>query len=191
MQGPISIWVFFGLIASGKSTLAEKWADRHQLAHFNSDRIRKELAGIAPTADQRESLDKGIYSSEFSRRTYDELMVRAEKECKAGRSVILDASYQSRSERQKVRVLADRLGVDLFFVLCNCPEEVTMERLAVRGRDPEAVSDGRPEIYRRQKERFAAPDELGNDELFNLSTVGPIGDLLDQLDRIFEVDQDA
>jgi predicted kinase len=191
MQGPISIWVFFGLIASGKSTLAEKWADRHQLAHFNSDRIRKELAGLAPTADQQEFLDKGIYSSEFSRRTYDELLTRAERECKAGRSTILDASYQSRSERQKVRALADRLGVDLFFVLCNCPEGVTMERLAIRSRDPEAVSDGRPEIYRRQKERFSAPDELGNDELFNLSTLGPVADLLDQLDRIFEVDQDA
>ncbi len=191
MQRPISIWVFFGLIASGKSTLAAEWAGRHQLVHFNSDRIRKELAGLAPTADRQESFDLGIYSSESSRRTYDELLARAERECKAGRSVILDASYQSRSERQKVRALADRLGVDLFFVLCNCPEEVTLERLAIRSRDPEAVSDGRPEIYRRQQERFAAPDELGNDELFNLSTVGPVVDLLDQLDRIFEVDQDV
>ena len=50
MPGANNIWVFFGLIATGKSTLAEKWAARHTMAHFNSDRLRKELAGISPTA---------------------------------------------------------------------------------------------------------------------------------------------
>jgi predicted kinase len=181
--------VFFGLIASGKSTVAAKWAQRHRMTYLNSDRVRKELAGISATTDQRESFDQGIYSSEFSRRTYGELLARAERECLAGRSTILDGSYQSRAERQKVKVLAGRLGVDLFFVLCNCPEDVTIERLAIRGRDPEAVSDGRPEIFWQQKERFELPEELGKDELFNLSTVGPVADLLDQLDGIFEVDQ--
>jgi predicted kinase len=189
MQRPNSIWVFFGLIASGKSTVAGKWAARHGIPYFNSDLVRKELAGIPAMTDQQESFGQGIYSSEFSRRTYGELLARAERECLAGRSAVLDGSYQSRAEREKVKVLAERLAVDLFFVLCNCPEDVTMERLAIRSRDPEAVSDGRPEIYRQQKERFEFPDELDRGELFNLSTVGPVADLLDQLDEIFEVDQ--
>ena len=189
MQRPTSIWVFFGLIASGKSAVAEKWADRHGIAYFNSDRIRKELAGISATVEQKESYAQGIYSSELSRRTYAELLARAERETGAGRSTVLDGSYQSRVERQKVKALAGRLGVDLFFVLCNCPEDVTMERLAIRSRDPAAVSDGRPEIYWKQKERFELPEELGKDELVKLSTVGPVADLLDKLDRFFEVDQ--
>ena len=182
-----NIWVFFGLIATGKSTLAEKWAARHAMAHFNSDRLRKELAGISATAGRQESLDQGIYRSEFSRRTYDALLSRAEQECRAGRPVVLDASYQSRAERDLVRDLAVRLGVDVFFILCNCPEDEIMRRLALRSRDPEAISDGSSAIYLAQKERFEFPDELAGSQLVKLSTVGDINKLLAELDKIFEV----
>ena len=187
MPGANNNWVFFGVIATGKSTLAEKWAARHTMAHFNSDRLRKELAGISPTAGQQESLDKGIYSSEFSRRTYDALLTKAEQECRAGRPVALDASYQSRIERDRVRDLAARLGADVFFVHCVCPEDEIMRRLEIRSHDPEAVSDGRPAIYQAQKERFELPNELDDTQLVNLTTVGDINDLLAELDNIFEV----
>ena len=66
-----------------------------------------------------------------------------------------------------------------------------MERLATRNHDPEAVSDGRPEIYYAQKERFEAPDELGEKVLVKLSTDIPVNDLLDRLDIIFEVDKNV
>ncbi|MEN8136627.1 MAG: ATP-binding protein [Thermodesulfobacteriota bacterium] len=187
MPGANTIWVFFGLIATGKSTLAAAWAARHTMAHYNSDRLRKELAGLAPTVGQQESLDKGIYSGDFSRRTYDVLLTRAEQECLAGRPVVLDASYQSRVERDRLRDLAARLGADIFFIHCICPEDEIMRRLEIRSHDPEAVSDGRPAIYQAQKERFELPDELNDTQLVNLTTVGDINDLLAELDKIFEV----
>ena len=117
MPKPNNIWVFFGLIASGKSTLAGKWAARHGMMYLNSDRVRKDIAGISPIAGRKESLDQGIYSREFSRCTYDALLTMAEQECLAGRPVVLDASYQSLAERNRVRDLAARLGVDVFFIL--------------------------------------------------------------------------
>lgn len=187
MPDKTRIRVFFGLIATGKSTLAEKWAAGRGMVYYNSDRVRKELAGLAPTAGQRESLGKGIYSREFSRRTYDALLAGAERECAAGGSVVLDASYQSRAERDRLRALAARLGVDVLFILCTCPEDEIMRRLALRKEDPEAVSDGRPAIYRAQKERFEPPDELDDNQLVVLSTAGDPDDLLVELDRIFEV----
>jgi hypothetical protein len=182
-----TLWVFFGLIATGKSTMAAAWAARYSMSHYNSDCLRKELAGLAPTAGQQESLDKGIYSSEFSRHTYDALLTKAEQECRAGRPVVLDASYQSRGERDRLRDLAARLGADIFFIHCTCPEDEIMRRLEIRSHDPEAVSDGRPEIYQAQKERFELPAELDDTQLVKLSTVGDINDLLDELDKIFEV----
>lgn len=187
MPSANNIWVFFGLIATGKSTLAGNWAVRQGSVHFNSDRIRKELAGISATAEQQESLNKGIYSSDFSRRTYDALLARTESECRAGQSVVLDASYQSRVERDRVRDLADRLGTDVFFIFCNCPENEIMRRLAIRSHDHAAVSDGRPAIYLAQKKRFEFPDELDDTMLVKLSTDGKINDLLDELEKIFEV----
>ena len=41
--------VFFGMTASGKSTLALAWAKRCQAPYYNTDRVRKELAGLQPT----------------------------------------------------------------------------------------------------------------------------------------------
>ncbi|MDF1578779.1 MAG: ATP-binding protein [Desulfurivibrionaceae bacterium] len=181
------ILVFFGLIATGKSTLATKWAASHGATCFNSDRVRKELAGPAASTGSKESLDQGIYSREFTRRTYDALLGKAETECRAGRTVVLDASYRSRAERDRVRALAARLRVDVLFVFCNCPEEEIMRRLAIRSRDPEAVSDGRPAIYLAQKERFEYPEELSDNQLVTLATVGNPDDLLAELDMIFEV----
>jgi predicted kinase len=187
MPKEVSIYVFFGLIATGKSFLGSAWAKRHDFAYLNSDRVRKELAGLAVTASSKVGLNKGIYSAEFSRRTYDELLSRAERQCAAARSVVIDASYQKRAERDRVRRLAERLGAGLFFILCQCPEEEILRRLEIRSRDPEAVSDGRPEIYLAQKERFEYPEEMDESQLITLSTVTDPEGLLDGLDTILEV----
>jgi predicted kinase len=188
MPKPDKIWVFFGLIATGKSFLAERWAARHEMAYLNSDRVRKELAGIPPNARREDSLSLGIYSSEFTRHTYDELLVRCEAENRRGKPVVLDASYQSRSERQRLLDLAARLGCEAFFVLCTCPDEEVRRRLEIRRQDPDAVSDGRLEIYLAQKKSFEPPDELAKSSLLKLSTAREIGELLAELDEIFEVE---
>lgn len=177
-----TIYVFFGLIATGKSTLAQAWAERHGMAYANSDVVRKELAGLAPTASQKEGVDQGIYTREFSRKTYDALLAHAEAAIRQGRGVILDASYQSREERGKVVALAQQLAVAVRFVLCDCRDDVKKTRLALRAQDPDAVSDGRWEIYLQQKARFEAPTELAAEQLVNLDTDLPIESALAQLD---------
>jgi predicted kinase len=72
------LYVFFGMIATGKSTLSQAWAWHKQLRCYNSDWVRKELAGISPTASRRSTIDSGIYSKEFSQKTYSALLARAE-----------------------------------------------------------------------------------------------------------------
>ncbi|MEW6500909.1 MAG: AAA family ATPase [Thermodesulfobacteriota bacterium] len=183
-SSPATIYVFFGLIASGKSTLAQAWAERHGLAYANSDVVRKELAGLAATASRKEGVDQGIYTREFSRRTYDALLARAEEAIGQGRGVILDASYQNREERDKVRKLATRLAVPVRFVLCECDDSVKKSRLALRAQDPNAVSDGRWEIYLQQKARFEAPTELATDQFVILDTDQPIEQAMTRLDTL-------
>lgn len=186
MQPAPRIFVFFGLIATGKSTLAENWAKAHGLACYNSDRVRKDLAGLVPQTSQREQVDQGIYTKEFSQRTYDALLDLAAQEVKAGRSVVLDASYQSTAERERVRILADKFGIKAFFIHCVCPEPEMKRRMEERARDPLAVSDGRWEIYLRQKERFMAPTELAVDELITINTEQPLAVLLPLLTKYIE-----
>lgn len=172
------LYVFGGLIATGKSTLAAAWAARQGVAHYNSDVVRKELVGLAPTANRKEDADQGIYTPEFTRKTYDTLLERAAAELKQGRSVVLDASYLDRQERQLVLELARRLGVECRFILCDCADQVKRERLKLRAQDPQAVSDGRWEIYLRQKEKFQPPDELAPEQLLTIDTDQPIPSLL-------------
>ena len=177
------LFIFFGLIATGKSTVAQAWADRQGLRYYNSDVVRKELAGLAPQSHQRETADQGIYTGEFTAKTYAALLERAEQDLSQGRGrgVVLDASYQRKSDRDEVRMLAQRLGVRLYCILCVCPEEEMKRRMAQRALDPQAVSDGRWEIYLKQKERFEAPTELAPDQLITLSTDLPVQAVLEQL----------
>jgi hypothetical protein len=186
MQPQGKLFVFFGMIASGKSTLAEAWAEKSRLTWYNTDRLRKELAGLAPASRQREAVDQGIYSKDFSRKTYTALLDAAETELRKGRGVVLDGSYQSRHERQRVRELARRLAVGVYFIQCICPENLLKERMEKRALDPGAVSDGRWEIYLKQKERFEPPVELPDSELLVINTGDTPENLLLGLTKKFE-----
>lgn len=183
MRHRLELFVFFGLIATGKSTFAKAWAERHQMGYYNSDVVRKELAGLAPTTGRKTAIDRGIYSKDFSRRTYTALLERAAADLAAGRSVVLDASYQERAERRRVEELAAKLDARLYFIQCVCSEEVMKRRLAERALDPAAVSDGRWEIYLKQKERFEPPAELPPEQLITIHTDLAVAALMDKLEN--------
>jgi predicted kinase len=177
------LYVFFGMIASGKSTLSQAWAWHKQLRCYNSDWVRKELAGINPTDSRRETIDTGIYTRDFSRKTYDTLLERAKARLQQKDSVILDASYQYARDRQDVSALAKKLHCQVYFILCQCSEVEMKRRMEEREQDPAAVSDGRWEIYLQQKERFQPPDEVGASELVTIDTQAPLEDLLEELEK--------
>ena len=183
MHGQIKFFVFFGLIASGKSTLAERWAKKIGGDYYNSDRVRKDLAGLDSISPQQESFNAGIYTPEFSRCTYDRMLFLAESGLFSGKPVILDGSYHSQEERELVKGLSQKLGARLLFIYCYCSETVTQERLAMRSRDPQAVSDGRWKIYLKQKKGFNDPEELTRDEIIYLNTEASVDELVDRLDR--------
>ena len=176
------LYVFFGKIASGKSTLSQAWAWHKQLRCYNSDWVRKELAGISPTARQHATIDSGIYTKEFSQKTYRTLLERAEMCLQQGDSVILDASYQYARDRQDLRGLAKNLNCRVYFILCQCSETEMKRRMDKREHDPASVSDGRWEIYLKQKKRFEPPSELAAPELVIIDTQAPLEELLEELD---------
>jgi predicted kinase len=183
VTGAGRVLVFFGMIATGKSYLAAAWAKRHGCSYYNSDRVRKELAGLVPESRQGVAVDQGIYSRDFSRKAYDRLLLLAEKDLEEipGACVVLDGSYQVRDERERVRErLRPKAGI--VFVHCVCPEDVMRVRMEQRQRDPQAVSDGRWEIYLQQKRRFEMPDELDPDQLVIINTDKDLDELLRDLD---------
>ena len=179
-----TIYIFFGLIASGKSTLAELFAAAHQFSYYNTDRVRKELAGLAANERRPDELGQGLYSSEFTEKTYQAMLERTEQDLQLGaEGVVLDGSYSRRDDRRKVQDLAGSKGVDVLFILCACSDKEVKRRLELRAKDPAAVSDGRWEIFVKQKEKFEFPDELTPDKLLQLDTEAEPKQLLTLLEH--------
>jgi predicted kinase len=177
-----TLYIFFGLIASGKSTLAELFAKNQELPYYNTDRVRKELAGIAVNERRPDGMGQGIYTPEFTQKTYQTMLNRAAQDCKQGAvGAVLDGSYSTVSDRHKVNELANSLDARIHFFLCSCSEQETQRRLALRAQDPHAVSDGRWEIFVRQREKFEQPDELGSRQIRYIDTEAEPEKLLELL----------
>ena len=151
--------VVFGLMGTGKTSLAKELAKQTGWPLFSSDEIRKTLVGISPTKRKWESFGKGIYSEEISRRTYKKMRKEAGKALKEGQSVILDGSYKRQSERLALMELAQKTKARIRFVECRAPLKIIRRRLEQRGRDAKAISDGRWELYYQQRRDFDPVDE--------------------------------
>ena len=182
------LYIFFGLIASGKSTLAERFATLHGFLYLNTDRVRKDLAGIDAATRKTEGYDQGIYSGEFTRKTYQAMLDSAEQKILAGgQAVVLDGSYSSREERSRVVDFATRLNAGYVFIHCVCSDKTVRERLEQRAKDPLAVSDGRWEIFLLQREQFQPPSELDENLLVTVETEQSVDVLLENLASTLKV----
>jgi aminoglycoside phosphotransferase family enzyme len=95
-----------GLSGTGKSALASVLQTRTGFVHINSDVVRKRLAGLDAEARVAVGYERGLYSTEHSRRTYAAMLAAAEVHLRAGRGVILDATFQRRADRDAARALA-------------------------------------------------------------------------------------
>jgi uncharacterized protein len=148
------IVLVFGLMGTGKSSCSRELAQSLGWPVLHSDAIRKTLAGLQPTDRVPEDFGQGIYRADFSTRTYDEMLRQAREHLSLGQNVILDASYKRAAERARVRQLAQEEGGRVVFVYCECPPAVARERLGIRVSDPQAISDGRVELFEAQVQDF-------------------------------------
>ncbi len=148
------IVVVFGLMGSGKSNRSRALGASSHWPVIHSDAVRKTLAGLKPTDRVAVDFGQGIYGEDFSTRTYDEMLRVARAHLAAGQNVILDGSYKRAGERDRVRQLARDRDARVVFVYCECPPAVARERLGIRLTDPEAISDGRVELFEDQARDF-------------------------------------
>ncbi len=144
-----------GLPGSGKSTIAHALAGRIGADCIASDLLRKGLAGADPGERRPAAVGAGIYAAGMTDLTYRELFVQAERQLRAGHSVVLDATFGRAADRRRAAGLARAVGGVLVAVECGCPVKVARERLKSRSLPGYAgPSDAGWEVYRSMRRTF-------------------------------------
>lgn len=152
--------VVCGQIGTGKSTVAQRLSEQTGFATLNSDVLRKRLAGLLPTTHATTDYQVGLYTQEFTRKTYDAVHAAAEEELQSGRGVIVDATYKNPEQRRVVQELSARCQVPIVFVECQASAAVVQERLRERQRQGTSVSDATWTIAEQQREQFPPFSDL-------------------------------
>jgi hypothetical protein len=180
MPAPPRLIIIFGLIASGKTTLAQALGKSQGWPVIHSDLVRKTLVGIP--ASQRVSVPygEGIYAPHVSGRTYQEMFRQARDHLLTGRSIILEGSFMRAADRVQARELAALCQAEVFFILCSCAAEETLRRLARRALDTKAISDGRQEILIAQQKVFEPVNDLLDMPVLILDTTRPLESILEE-----------
>ena len=152
-----SLTITCGLSGCGKTYLTSRRlasADFLHTVRIRSDVERKRLFGLAPDAASGGT----IYTPEATARTYARLAELAESTLAAGWSVIVDAAFLKRAERDAFHALASRLGVPFAILAPVAPTDELARRIAARQND---ASEATLAVLAQQLQWF---EPLGADE---------------------------
>jgi uncharacterized protein len=144
--------VMTGLSGTGKSTVAEALARSSDALLVSSEVVRKQLANI--TEPTSAAFAEGIYSPEWTRQTYEELLHIGAETLASGRPVILDASFLDPTWRVRATTLGQNLGVPVLVVETVADPEIAESRIRARAACGASASDASVEIYRRQRTMY-------------------------------------
>jgi aminoglycoside phosphotransferase family enzyme/predicted kinase len=137
-----------GLPGTGKSTLSRTLANSANFTLIRSDVIRKESAGV-PVNKKAD----GIYTDEWTDRTYDECGNRVWQRMTNNGRVIMDASFTEGARRTALLWAAKLLGVPAVFLVCRADPALVRKRLRARRGD---ASDADEHVYEELATRWEA-----------------------------------
>jgi len=166
-----TLWVFCGLPATGKSSLAEALAKTLSISLFQSDRIRKETQ--LGSDEKVAPFGQGPYRPGMRQRVYVKLLAVAHETLKRGHSVILDATFSHHKWRHEAWRLTADLDTNLIFVEGVCKEETIRSRLKQR-ETTSGLSDARLEHFSQMIEDFEPLVELPGEIHLKIDTDQPL-----------------
>jgi len=121
-----------GLSGSGKTWLSDRLMTALPAVRLRSDVERKRLHGHIIEAHSSAAPEEGLYTKAASQRTYQKLAELAESVCSAGWTVIVDAAFLQKWQRQIFVELAKRLEIPWVFVHCSASVPVLNARVTQR-----------------------------------------------------------
>ena len=162
---PARLVITHGLSGCGKTRATNERLQNDPSAstlRLRSDVERKRLAGLGSKASSGSPLDGGIYGAAAQQQTYAHLHTLASQLLRAGWSVIVDATFLKRSERDAFRVLAKDLGLPFEILAPQASADQLRQRIQARSGMGQDASEATLEVLDRQMRTIEA---LGADEL--------------------------
>jgi hypothetical protein len=159
---PLRLVITHGVAGAGKTTVTSALLETVDLVRIRSDVERKRLAGLAAESRSGSAVDAGLYTPEATQRSYERLRQLAETVLRAGYTVVLDATFLARSERDACRALARATGAAFRIVACRAHPTALRERVVTREQAGQDASEAGLPVLKRQLDRAT---ELCDDEL--------------------------
>lgn len=177
------LFINYGTTGCGKSTLSRELARHMGLTYLSSDITRKRLANVALDDHHYKKLNADLYSPEMTVATYNALYENADAALTSGRSVVLDAAFLKKSERDAAISIAEKNGAVYYILQYPTTEEETVKNLQKRSQEKDA-SDGTYEIYLMQ---VASLEPLTDTEKEHSIVIDHSGSLDNKINKVMEV----
>jgi uncharacterized protein len=153
--------VTHGVSGSGKSHLTAALLESVGAVRLRSDVERKRLFGRHALDATASPLRGGLYGPECSARTYDHLLHMAGVALAAGWSVIVDATFLHRPQRDRFHGLALSAGARFRVLDCRAGTPVLRERVRARSERHDDASEADETVLASQ---LVSDEPLAEDE---------------------------
>lgn len=148
-----------GLPGTGKTTLARELSRTAEFQVIRTDQVRKELARSAGLAGDAHGFEEGIYSPEWTDRTYQACLDRAEAELFEGRRVLVDATFGREVWRNRFLEAGVQRGIPTVLFVCEAKAEAVQRRLELRKHD---LSDADWTVHLRAAREWEPPGPISS-----------------------------
>lgn len=141
--GEVRLVLVGGGPGTGKSTLARGLAHKVGAEVISTDAVRRSMQDSGALKGEAGVLNAGLYAEENVAAVYDEVLHRAGRLLRRGRSVILDGTWRDPRRRDQARQLAAQTSSAPLELRCETTVDTSVERVTTR---PAGPSDATPEI---------------------------------------------
>jgi predicted kinase len=173
---PQAVIMMCGLSGTGKSVIARALAGRAGAVLLSTDAIRRE--GAAAVDRGPSAYGAPPYTPGQRAIAYGEMIERGRRHVTLGRSVVFDATFLARQQRQLVCELAASADLPLLILSVVASDEVVRKRLEAR--TAAAASDARWDTYIAQRELYEPLDDVEPARLVTLDSARPLDELVNQ-----------
>lgn len=141
-----------GLSGSGKTVISKKISLATDLIHLRSDVERKRYFGFSENAKTQSDPNAGIYSQESTDDIYSHLLEQSKKLLSAGYSVLVDATFLQRQQRNLFRSLAHELATPFIILYCTAENETLQQRVQLREKEGKDASEATEAVLITQQQ---------------------------------------